>query len=90
MTDDQVKFSFWRQFAYLDHKERTPQEIAEIMNAVMADLQGTVEQEATEFNIALFRWCFAPHSQEIRELLNSLMEQGIKKELRKRLEQEHA
>ena len=91
MTDDQVNFSFWQRFAYLDYKkERTQEEITQIMEAVMADLQGTVESEATEFNIALFRWCFAPHSQEIRDLLNSLIKQGIQKELRKRWEKECA
>ena len=88
-TDSAVNFSFWKRFAYLDYKkERTQQEIAEIMDAVMADLHGTVEQGASEFDEALFRWCFAPHSQEIRDLLNSLIKQGIKKELSKRLEQE--
>jgi hypothetical protein len=88
-ADCAVNLSFWEKFAYLDYKkERTPQEITEIMDAVMADLHRT-EQGASEFNIALFRWCFAPYSQEIRELLNTLLEDGIKKELCKRLEKEN-
>lgn len=82
---------FWRKFAYLDYKkERTPHEVDEIMDAVMADLHGTAEQGASEFDIALFRWCFAPYSKEIRDLLDNLLKEGIRKELRKRWEQEHA
>jgi hypothetical protein len=86
-----VNFSFWEKFAYLDHKkERTPQEIDEIMDAVMADLHGPMEEGASEFDKALFCWCFAPYSQEIRDLLNTLLKDGIKKELRKRWELEYA
>jgi hypothetical protein len=82
-------FLFWRKFAYLDrNQKRGEQEIAEIMAAVMADLHG--QQSASKFGIALFRWYCVPDSEEAKAMVYAFLEEGIKKEIRKQWEQEHA
>jgi len=82
-------FLFWRKFAYLDrNQKRGEQEIVEIMTAVMADLHG--QQSASKFGIALFRWYCVPDSEEAKAMVYAFLEEGIKKEIRKQWEQEHA
>lgn len=81
-------FLFWQKFAYLDWKQvRNAQEIGEIMTAVLSDLHS--RESASAFDIALFRWYCSPDNQEVKKSIYNLLEEGIKKELRKKWEKEN-